>query len=294
MYASPFEYTKATSWTDAIDRLAEGGEDARVIAGGQSLAPMMMLRMSEPALLVDVSGAAPRTIERSNGTLVLSALARHADLEASAEVRAAFPALAEAAGWIGNIRVRNRGTIGGSVAHADPSAEYPCVAVAGRATVIALGPQGERAIPAGEFFLSHFTTALEPGELVTRVELPALGPRQGCAFVELSRRPGDFATVEVCAFVELDAGGCCAEARLVVGATADHPLDVSEALEPLRGEEPEQAAAAAARAAAAGVKIGESGHGSEGYRRELVEVLGRRALLAAAARARGEEAVWTS
>jgi carbon-monoxide dehydrogenase medium subunit len=294
MYASPFEYAKAGSWQDAIERVADGGEDARVIAGGQSLAPMMMLRMSEPSLLVDVNGAAPRTIERSNGTLVLPALARHTDIEASEEVRAAFPALSEAAGWIGNVRVRNRGTIGGSVAHADPSAEYPCVVVAARATVIALGPDGERAIPATEFFVSHFTTTLEPGELVTRVEIPALGPRQGCAFIELSRRPGDFATVELCAFVELDADGRCAEARLVVGATADRPQDVSEALERLRGEEPERAAAGAARAASAGLKIGESGHGSEGYRRELVAVLGRRALLAAAARARAQEGRWTS
>ncbi len=293
MYASPFEYTRAASWADAVERVAAGGEDARVIAGGQSLAPMMMLRMAEPSLLVDVNGAAPRTIERDNGTLVLSALARHAELEASREVRSAFPALAEAAGWIGNVRVRPRGTIGGSVAHADPSAEYPCVALAAGATITALGPGGERSIPAAEFFVSHFTTALEPGELVTRVAVPALRTREGCAFVELSRRPGDFATVEVCAFVALGEDGRCSEARLVLGATADRPLDLSDGLQALSGEEPERAAAEAARAAALLAEIGESAHGSEGYRRELVAVLGRRALLAAAARARGEEPAWT-
>jgi CO/xanthine dehydrogenase FAD-binding subunit len=293
VYASPFEYARASSWAEAVERLVAGGEDARVIAGGQSLAPLMMLRMAEPSLLVDVNGAAPRTIERANGTLVLSALARHADIDASPDVRAAFPALAEAAGWIGNVRVRHRGTIGGSLAHADPSAEYPCVALAARATVAALGPGGERSIPATELFVSHFTTTLEPGELVTRVELPALRARQGCAFLELSRRPGDFATVEVCAFVELGEDGRCTDARLAVGATADRPLDVSDALQALSGEEPESAAADAARAAAGQVEIGESSHGSRDYRRELVAVLGRRALLAAAARARGEEPTWT-
>jgi aerobic carbon-monoxide dehydrogenase medium subunit len=293
MYASPFQYARAASWVDAVEQVAAGGEEARVIAGGQSLAPMMMLRMAEPSLLVDVNGAAPRTIARENGTLVLSALVRHAELEASDDVRAAFPALAEAAGWIGNVRVRHRGTIGGSLAHADPSAEYPCVALAAGAAITALGPGGERSIPAAEFFVSHFTTALEPGELVTRVAVPALRPREGCAFAELSRRPGDFATVEVCAFVALGEDGRCRGARLALGATADRPLDLSDALQALSGEEPERAAAEAARAAAALAEIGESGHGSEGYRRELVAVLGRRALLAAAARARGEEPAWT-
>ncbi|HEU4978297.1 MAG TPA: FAD binding domain-containing protein [Solirubrobacteraceae bacterium] len=289
MYASPFEYARAGSWAEAVERIADGGEDARAIAGGQSLAPMMMLRMSEPALLVDVGGAAPRAIERRNGTLLVPALARHADLEASAEAWKAFAALPEAAACIGNVRVRHRGTIGGSLAHADPSAELPCVAVAARAHVRTLGPSGERTVPAAELFVSHFTTTLEHGELITHVEVPALREGEGCAFAELVRRPGDFATVEACAVVQLDAGGRCSEARLVVGATADRPLDVTEAIGALRGEEPEAAAEAAARAAAAAVEIGPSAHGSEEYRREMVAVFARRALLAAAARARGEE-----
>jgi aerobic carbon-monoxide dehydrogenase medium subunit len=293
VYAAPFEYTRARSWPEAVERVAAGGEDARVIAGGQSLAPLMMLRMAEPALLVDINGAGPRTIERVDGGLALSALVRHVDLESSPDVRAAFPALGEAAARIGNVRVRHRGTIGGSLAHADPSAEYPCVALAAGATITALGPGGERSIPADEMFVTHFTTALQPGEVVTRVELPALRERQGCAFLELSRRPGDFATVMVCAFLELGADGRCTEARLSVGATSDRPLDASDALQALAGSEPESAAADAALAAAAAVEIGESSHGSEEYRRELVAVLGKRALLAAAARARGEEAPWT-
>lgn len=294
MYAAPFDYTRAGSWQEAVELVAGGGDDARALAGGQSLAPMMMLRMAEPRLLVDVCGAAPRTIERSNGSLVLSALVRHVDLERSEEVAQAFPALAEAAAQIGNVRVRHRGTIGGSLAHADASAELPCVAVAAGASVRTLGPSGGRSIPAGELFVSHFTTPLEHGEMITHVELPALRARQGCAFVELARRAGDFATAEVCATVELDRDGLCAGARVVVGATADRPLDVSHALDALRAQEPEHAAAAAASAAAAAVHIGPSAHGSEDYRREIVAVLVRRALLRAAARARAEEdASWT-
>jgi aerobic carbon-monoxide dehydrogenase medium subunit len=245
--------------------------------------------MSEPSLLVDIRGAAPRTIERDDGTLRLSALARHIDVETSPDVAGAFPALGEAAGLIGNVRVRHRGTIGGSLAHSDPSAELPCVCLAAGATVTALGPSGERAVPAAELFVSHFTTALEHGELITRVDVPALGPQQGAAFAEIARRAGDFATVMVCAVVEVRADGRCAEARVVVGSTADRPLDLSAAAEPLRGAEPHaEAVTAAARAVADATEIGASTHGSEEYRREMVAVLTRRALLKATARARGE------
>lgn len=289
MYASPFHYTRASSWQEAVGLIAEEGEDARAIAGGQSLAPMMMLKMSEPSFLVDIRDVAPRSIERENGTLRLSALARHVDLETSPDVAAAFPALGEAAGMIGNVRVRHRGTIGGSLAHSDPSAELPCVALAAGATVTALGPSGERTVPAAELFLSHFTTSLDHGELITRVDFPALRPGQGSAFVELVRRPGDFASVMVCAVVQLGADGRCADARVVVGSTADRPLDLTAAAESLRGAELRaEAVAAAARAVADATEIGSSTHGSEAYRREMVAVLTRRALLKATARARGE------
>ena len=285
MYASPFRYARASSWQEAVGLIAEGGEDARAIAGGQSLAPMMMLKMSEPSLLVDIRGVAPRTIERENGTLALSALVRHVDLETSPDVAGAFPALGEAAGMIGNVRVRHRGTIGGSLAHSDPNAELPCVAVAAGATVTALGPSGERTVPADELFVSHFTTSLEPGELITRVDVPALRRGQGVAFAELVRRVGDFASVMVCAVVEVGVDGRCANARVVVGSTADRPLDLTAAAESLRGAEPhDEAVKSAARSIADATEIGASNH-SEEYRREMVAVLSRRALQQAAARA---------
>jgi carbon-monoxide dehydrogenase medium subunit len=289
MPAAAFEYLRASSWADAVARLSEAGEDARVIAGGQSLVPMMMLRLATPALLVDVGAAAERTIERRNGTLVVPALTRHIDLEHDAAVRGACPMLAEAAAHIGNVRVRHRGTIGGSLAHAEATAELPCVAVALGATVHVLGPAGERAIAAADLFVTHFTTSLEPGEVITRIELPALRARQGSAFVEIVRRPGDFAMVEAAALVTLGEDGGCADARVVVSATADRPIDVSgTAAEPLRGASPDANAAAAAGAAvAAEIEVGPSSHAGESYRREMVAVLVKRALLTAAQRARG-------
>jgi carbon-monoxide dehydrogenase medium subunit len=288
MYAAPFEYVRASSWSEAVAQLAAAGEDARVIAGGQSLVPMMMLRIAEPTVLVDIGGAAERTIERSNGTLVVSALARHVDLESSAVAREACPMLAEAAGLIGNVRVRHRGTIGGALAHGEPTAEWPCLAVALGATIHAQGPAGERAIAADDLFVTHLTTSLEPGEVITRIELPVLRPGQGSCFVELARRAGDFAMVEVAALLTLGDEGTCTEARVVVGATADRPADVSSAAAALLGQDPgERLAGEVARAAADEVEVGPSTHASAGYRREMVSVLVKRAVLAAAARARG-------
>jgi CO/xanthine dehydrogenase FAD-binding subunit len=282
MYAAPFEYVRATSWQEAVEALVEGGEDARVIAGGQSLIPMMTMRLAEPAMLVDVGGAAERTIERSDGVLALSALVRHADLERSGAVAEACPVLAEGAHHIGNVRVRHRGTIGGSMAHGDPTSELGCIAVALGATVRTLRSEGARTIPAGELFISHFTTALEPGEVITHVEFPALRRGQGAAFLELS--PGHFGSVEVAALVEHEPRG---RVRVAVGATADRPVDLSAAvaLEAID----ERSAAAAGRAVADAVDVGESLHGSAAYRREMVAVLTKRALLTAAARAQGGE-----
>src|SRR3954452_11916395 len=163
MSAAPFEYVRAGSWEEAVSALAEAGEDARVIAGGQSLVPMMMLRLAEPAVLVDVGGAGGPALERVSGTLRVSPPTRHVDLEASAAARSACAMIPEAASRIGNVRVRHRGTIGGALAHGAPTAEGPCLAVALGATIHVLGSGGARAVPAGELFVTHLTTSLEPG-----------------------------------------------------------------------------------------------------------------------------------
>src|ERR1700744_2037313 len=157
MYAAPFEYARASAWEDAVARLEQGGDDAHVIAGGQSLVPMMMLRLAAPSLLVDVGHAADRTIETREGRLVLSALVRHAELERSEIIRDRCPMLSEAVTQIGNVRVSQRGTIGGSLAHGEAPAELAAVAVALQASVRVLGPSGERTVAAADLFVTHLT-----------------------------------------------------------------------------------------------------------------------------------------
>jgi CO/xanthine dehydrogenase FAD-binding subunit len=288
MYAAAFDYVRAASWDDAVSALAQAGEDARVIAGGQSLVPMMALGIAQPSALIDIGPVELPQIERRDGTLVLSALTRHVDLEQSAEVAAACPMLAQAARLIGNVRVRHRGTIGGSLAHAEPTAELPCVAIAHCATVHARGTEGDRAIPADELFVTHFTTTLTPGEIITNVELPALRDRQGSCFLELARRPGDFAVVNVAALVTLDAASRLDSARVVVGATGDRPADHSASAGAFVGEPvDERTAAELGRRVAEAAEIGPSSHATAEYRREMVAVLVKRALIAAAAEAPG-------
>jgi carbon-monoxide dehydrogenase medium subunit len=295
MYSAPFEYLRAGSWQDAVAQLERGGEDAHVLAGGQSLVPMMMLGLAAPAVLVDVGGAAERTIEVRDGSLALSALVRHVDIERSEAVRTACPMLAEAVRHIGNVRVRHRGTIGGSLAHGESTAELAAVAVAEQASVRVLGPSGERAVPAADLFVTHLTTSLDPGEVITAVEVPVAGPRTGSCFTEIARRAGDFALAEAAATLSLDDEGRCTEARLVVGAVADRPIDVSDSARALLGRAVgDDAVNELVAAVAHEVEIGPSSHAGVEYRRELVAVLVGRAIRAAAARATGTETQTTT
>jgi CO/xanthine dehydrogenase FAD-binding subunit len=286
VYASPFDYVAASSWDDAVRLLAEGSDDAKVIAGGQSLVPMMTLRLATPRLLVDVNAASTDTIRRDDGHLVIPALTRHDELNRSVVVQSWCPILIEAAGHIGNIRVRHRGTIGGSFAHADPAAELPAVVVALEGTVRVQGPEGERSIPASDFFISHFTTALEPSEVVTAVEVPVVPDGRGWSFVELSRRVGDFALAEAAALVDLDERGRCSGVRLALGAVGERPFDASELASSLLGAEPgDGAIASVATAASDAVEPSSGVHGSADYRRRMAGVVTKRALLQAAGRA---------
>lgn len=268
-------------------QLERGDEDGHVLAGGQSLVPMMMLGLAAPTLLVDVGGAGERKIDVRDGSLVLSALVRHVDVEQSDVVRDACPMLTEAVAHIGNVRVRHRGTIGGSLAHAEATAELATVAVAHRAIAHVLGPQGERTVPAADLFVTHLTTSLEPAEVITEVEFPITGgPRTGSSFLEMARRAGDFAMAEVAATISLDDAGRCDEVRLVVGAVADRPVDVSDLARALIGAPPTQSAVTElGRAVADDVEIGPSSHASVEYRREMVAVLVERAVETAAVRA---------
>ena len=291
MYATAFDYVRASSWAEASDQLEQLGEDAHVIAGGQSLVPMMMLRMAAPTALIDVGSACERTIELRDGTLQLSALVRHVDLEHSDAVAVSCPMLTEAVRHIGNVRVRQRGTIGGSLAHAEATSELACVALAHQGSVQVLGPAGERTVQAEDLAITHLMTTLDHAEVITGVRLQALTARQGSCFLEMARRAGDFAMVEVAAIVGLDGEGRCASARLVVGAVGDKAVDMSQAAQELIGGELTPAATdQVGRAVADDVEIGPSSHAGVDYRREMVAVLTGRALREAARRAGGGQA----
>ena len=291
MYAAAFDYLRAKSWTEAVKRLQELGDEAHVIAGGQSLVPMMMLHFAAPSARVDIGGADERTIELADSRLVLSALVRHVDLEHSELVAQSAPMLTQAVRQIGNVRVRQRGTIGGSLAHGEAAAELPCVAIAHGVVARTLGPDGEREIAVADLPIMPMVTSLREGELITRVEIPALADGQGSCFVELARRPGDFAMVNVAAIVTCDPDDTCTAARLVLGALGPRPVDASAAAEALVGATIDEAASeAAGRAAAAEAEIGPSSHAGVDYRRSVTAVLVARALRGAAADARRRRA----
>jgi aerobic carbon-monoxide dehydrogenase medium subunit len=271
-------YVRASSFEEAAGLLAELGEDARAIAGGQSLVPMMNLRLAKPAVLVDLAGAGEPSFERDGGGVVVGALSRHCDLERSEVVAEECPLLAEAARFIGNVRVRNRGTIGGSLAHADPAGELPCVTVALGASIRTVSSRGRRVLPAREFFQTHYTTALEHDEVVTHVEVPALAARTGWSFQELARRTGDFAISAVAAVVTLEDDHC-RDARLVACAVAQRPLELTEAEAVLRRAKPEEVLDEVESRACAAVS-------SNGYKATVTGVLARRAVVEAVDRAR--------
>jgi aerobic carbon-monoxide dehydrogenase medium subunit len=279
MYAAAFDYVRASSWAEAVEQLQQLGDEAHVIAGGQSLVPMMMLHYASPSALIDIGGVDERTIEIDDGTLVLSALVRHVDLEHSEVVAAHVPMLTQAVRQIGNVRVRQRGTIGGSLAHGEPAAELPCVLIAHGASVHALGPDGERTIAVNDLPIMQLMTALGEGELITRVEVPTLTEGQGCWFIEMARRPGDFAMVNVAAIVTCDDRGVCTAVRLVLGAVGNRPVDVSDAAGALVGSViDDESSEAVAAAIAADAEVTPSSHAGIEYRREMAAVQVARAL----------------
>lgn len=294
MKPAPFEYQRASSLEDCLQLLAERAPDAKVLAGGQSLVPLMNLRLARPEVLVDVNGLEELAHERrENGTLELGALCRHSSLAASTELRRSAPLVADAASRIGYPAIRNRGTLGGSLAHADPAAELPCACVALGAEIVVRGPDGERAVPAGEFFLGHFTTVLDPTEMVVAVRLPVQGPGEGSAFEELARKTGDFAVVGVAAVVSL-AGERVERAALSVAGAGGRPLRVPGAEAALAGEaRSDELFERAGRAVTAEVGAGLDGDGGD-FRAHVAGVLAGRALRTASRRAAGEEVPYAS
>lgn len=279
MKPPPFDYVVARSADQAIE-LLEQNEDAKVLAGGQSLIPLLSLRFASPTLLVDISRIPElRTIQLTDGSLVVGALTRHADVEHDAMVREAAPLLAAAAPWVAHPQIRNRGTIGGSVAHSDTAAEFPAVLLALDATVVTRSHTGERRIAAADFFGSHFQTDLRPAELLVAVEVPMADTRTRWGFSEFARRKGDYAIGGAAVSARLDDDGRCVWVRAGLISAGPGPTTAEGLHEELVGKRvDENMISRAVERAIARINPGENVHGTKEYRRAVVGESLRRAL----------------
>lgn len=280
MKPQSFTYHAPQSTTEAVELLGKLGSDAKVLAGGQSLVPLLNLRLAAPEHLIDITRIPElRDRERSNGTLRLGAVTRHADLLAQPEIGSSCPLLPQAAQYIGHPQIRTRGTLGGSLSHADPAAELPAVALALDATMVLRSVRGERRVPAADFFVDYLSTDLAEDELLVAVEYPVAGPRQGSAFGEVAARAGDFAMAGAATVVRLDSDSRVEDARIVCMSVAGTPVRARQAEAALRGQVPGAAAAADVEAAVAG-ELNPSPHlkVSAGYKRRTSAVLARRAV----------------
>jgi len=274
-----FDYHAPTSLDDAVALLQRYGGDAKILAGGQSLMPLLNFRLSRPAALVDLNRIASLAyIREENGQVRLGAMTRQRTIEFSPVVARRLPLLSEATKWVGHLPIRTRGTIGGSIAHADPSAEYPAVLTALEGEVVACGPKGERVVKAKDLFLTYLTTSLESDEVISEIRLPVMPVGAGFALEEFARRHGDFAIVAIAAMVVRDAARC-KQARLATAGAGPVPVRLRAAEEILERDGVTDAAIdAAARRAAELVSPDSDIHASADYRRHLAMVLTRRAL----------------
>jgi carbon-monoxide dehydrogenase medium subunit len=287
MIPAPFEYHRPASLDEALALLDRLGDDAKVLAGGQSLIPLMKLRLASPRHLVDINrlpGLA--SIAERDGVLVVGALVREADLEAAEVVQRRYPLLADTCRVVADPLVRNLATLGGNLAHGDPANDHPATMLALGAEVLARGRGGERRIPAAELFTGPLATALAPGEILTEIRVPAPPARSGGAYVKMERKVGDFATAAVAVQLTLDAGGACARVGIGLTNVGSVPIAARRAARLLEGRPPDDAAIReAARAAAEEADPAEDLRGSVEYKRDLVRVLTARALRRAVARA---------
>ena len=288
MKPAPFEYFTPATLDEGLALLSEHGGDAKPLAGGQSLIPAMNFRLARPAVLVDLNRIAELAYVRAeSGGLAVGAMTRQRAVERSDAVARAAPLLAETMPSIAHPQIRNRGTMGGSIAHADPSAELPAVMLALEARFRAKSPTDERSIAACEFFRGMLETALAPGELLVEITVPPLPASSGTAFLEMARRHGDYALVGVAVVVTLDPRGRCQEAKLSLLSVGAGPVLATEAANLLAGQAPSDDLVRAAGVAAATRDVDPPSdiHASAAYRRLLTRVLTRRALARAFERA---------
>jgi carbon-monoxide dehydrogenase medium subunit len=278
MLPSAFEYHRPSTLDEALALLAEHGEDAKVLAGGQSLIPLMKLRFAAPEHLVDVNRISGLdTIEERDGQLRIGALVRHNQLAAS-DVIARYPTIATAAPQIADPIVRNLGTIGGSLSHADPAGDLGSVMLALGASVVLRSANGEREVPIGEFLVDTFQTSIAPGEMLTEIRVPTPGARSGGTYLKMERKVGDFATVGAAVFVQLN-DGTIGSAGIGLTSVGLKNLKATAAEQSLAGATPGDAAfAEAGRLAAEAAHPAADVRGSEAYKRHVVDVYVRRGL----------------
>lgn len=291
MKPAAFAYHRPDSLDQVLDLLSENGDEAKILAGGQSLVPAMNFRLAQPAALIDINRVPGLAFIEpgGDGGLRIGATTRQRAAERSGLVAERAPLMHQALPCIAHAQIRNRGTVGGSVAHADPAAELPAVMLALDARMRARSRRGERWIPAGEFFTGLLSTALAPDELLVEIEIPPAPARTGHAFVELARRSGDYALAGVAAVVTLDEGARVAAARVALLGVGQGPVLADAAGALLTGEPvtDELVRAAADAAGARDIDPHDDVHATAAYRRHLARVLVGRALTAACARAAG-------
>jgi CO/xanthine dehydrogenase FAD-binding subunit len=290
MKPAPFEYIRPASLAEACELLA-GDEDARLIAGGQTLVPMLAMRLARPAKLIDIIRLPELAgIHEETGSIVVGATTRQALAERDPVIRASVPLLAQVLPWVGHPPTRNRGTIGGSIANADPSAEIPLAAVTLGAEILLASAQGDRSVPADDFFIGAMLTALGQGECVRAIRFP-VWPHQriGVGFFEISARRSDFAFVAAAAQVALDDEDRCIEVVLGIGGVGERPLQLN--VSSLKGRKLDEASISdAVNAASLELEPGSDLHASAAYRRRVAVTLGNRALEHAHADAAGKSA----
>ena len=289
MIPSSFDYVAPSSLDEAIAVLGEHAGEAKVLSGGQSLIPMLKLRLAAPTVLVDINRIPGLDyLEERDGALHIGALTREHDLETSAVVRASYPILLDTARVIADPLVRNSATVCGNVAHGDPGNDHPATMIALGASFVARGPNGTRSIPAREFFQGLFTTALTPDEIVTEIVIPKPPPRSGGAYFKLERKVGDYATAAVAVQLTLDAGNTCARAGVGLTNVGAIPIAATQAESFLVGKALDDATGArAAQLAADAADPFEDRRGTAEYKRDVIRVLTARAIRLATQRAQG-------
>jgi aerobic carbon-monoxide dehydrogenase medium subunit len=286
MPATAFEYHAPSTIQEAISLLSQYGGEAKILAGGHSLLPIMNLRLAQPKALIDI-GKIPALsgIHEENGTIVIGAMTTHYMIESSELLKDKVPILPETATVIGDVQVRNRGTIGGSIAHADPAGDFPAVAVALDMLLKAVGPQGERTLKAREFFVDILTTALQPDEILTEIRVPAFAPHTGSAYAKMANPASGYAIVGAAAVVTVDGNGVCQKASVGLNGIAGKPVaaeGVEQALvgKPLNDQNIQEASAKAAD----GLEPLGDIFASATYRAHLARVYTKRALAKASGR----------